>query len=36
MPGFHAMTVETPGTQVDSFRVSSGRARRLRFVRQAG
>jgi hypothetical protein len=36
MPGFHAMTVETPSAQVASFRVSSGRARRLQFVRQAG
>jgi hypothetical protein len=36
MPGFHAMTVETPGARVQSFRVSSGRARRLQFVRQPG
>ena len=34
MPGFHALTVEMPGAQVESFRVSSGRARRLQFVRQ--
>jgi hypothetical protein len=34
MPGFHAMTVETPGARAESFRVSSGRARRLQFVRQ--
>ncbi len=36
MPGFHAMTVEQPSARVESFRVSSGRARRLQFVRQAG
>jgi CubicO group peptidase (beta-lactamase class C family) len=36
MPGFHAMSVQAPGAQVESFRVSSGRARRLQFVRQPG
>jgi hypothetical protein len=36
MPGFHAMTVESPGSRVERFRVSSGRARRLQFVRQPG
>lgn len=36
MPGFHAMTVEAPGATVTSFRVSSGRARRLQFVRLPG
>ncbi len=36
MPGFHAMTVESPAERVQSFRVSSGRARRLQFLRQPG